>query len=134
MFQKLAWVFGGVFLIVGVLGFVPGAISHNLLLGIFEVDSLQNIIHLLSGLIAIGAAWGSGEYARLYFRAFGVVYAIIAVIGFLQGSSVLGIFAVNMADNLFHLIIAVAALWIGFGMKESVSARVDAASSAPSGI
>lgn len=121
-------------MIVGVLGFVPGAISHNLLLGIFEVDSLQNIIHLLSGLIAIGAAWGSGEYARLYFRAFGVVYAIIAVIGFLQGSSVLGIFAVNMADNLFHLIIAVAALWIGFGMKESVSARVDAASSAPSGI
>ncbi len=118
MVQKLAWAFGIVFLVVGVLGFVPGLTSGGMLLGIFTVDSLHNLIHILSGVLAIAAAWGSGAYARLYFKVFGVVYGLVTVVGFLQGDTVLGLFMVNMADNLLHLVIAAAALWIGFGMKE----------------
>lgn len=118
MVQKLAWVFGIVFVAIGVLGFVPGATSNGMLLGIFEVDGLHNAIHLLSGIAAIAAAWGSAAYARLYFKVFGVVYGLVTVVGFLQGDTVLGLFMVNTADNLLHLVIAAAALWIGFGMKE----------------
>lgn len=113
------WVFGIAFLAVGVLGYVPGATTGGLLLGIFMVDGMHNIIHILSGLIAVGVAWMGMQYARLYFQVFGVVYGLVTVVGFLQGDTVLGLITVNMADNLLHLVIAAVALWIGFGMKEA---------------
>ncbi len=116
----MAWVFGVVFLAVGVLGFVPGITSGGMLLGIFEVDALHNVIHLLSGVAAIAAASGTGAYARLYFKVFGVVYALVTVLGFSMAGNVLGLIMVNMADNLLHVVIAAVALYIGFGMKESV--------------
>lgn len=112
--QKLAWVFAIVFIAVGILGFVPGITSSGHLLGIFEVDMVHNIIHLLSGIVAALAAMSSAAHARLYFKVFGVVYALVAVIGLVQGSTVLGLIGVNMADNLLHIVIAVAALAIGF--------------------
>lgn len=118
MVQKLAWIFGVVFVVIGVLGFVPGVTSNGMLFGIFEVDGLHSAIHLLSGIVAIAAAWGSAAYARLYFKVFGVVYGLVTIVGFLQGDTVLGLFMVNTADNLLHLVIAAAALWIGFGMRE----------------
>lgn len=118
MVQKLAWAFGIVLLAVGVLGYVPGVTSGGMLFGFFQVDGLHNIIHLLSGALAIAAAWGAGTYARLYFKVFGVVYGLVTVLGFIQGDTVLGLFMVNTADNLLHLVIAAAALWVGFGMKE----------------
>lgn len=117
MVQKLAWVFGIVFLVVGLAGFVPSLTQGGMLLGIFEVDPLHNVIHLLSGALAIGAVL-AGNYARLYFQVFGVVYAVVAVVGFMQGDTVLGLISTNMADHLLHLVIAAAALYVGFGMKE----------------
>lgn len=119
MLQKLAWIFGIVLLAVGILGFVPGITSDGMLLGIFQVDGLHNVIHLLSGALAIGAAMGAGMYARLYFQVFGVVYALVTVVGFVQGDTVLGLISVNMADSILHLLIAAVALWAGFGMKEN---------------
>ncbi|MEK7509914.1 MAG: DUF4383 domain-containing protein [Patescibacteria group bacterium] len=117
MVQKLAWVFGIVLLLIGVLGFVPGITTDSLLLGIFHVDMLHSIIHIVTGLAALAAAWGMYS-TRLYFQVFGVVYALVTVLGFVQGDSVLGLFAVNMADNLLHLVIAAVALWAGFVAKE----------------
>ena len=131
MIQKLGWVFGIVFLAVGILGYVPGVTTDGMLLGIFMVDGLHNIIHLLSGIIAILAVLGSGQYARLYFKVFGIVYALVTVIGFVQGDTVLGLIMVNMADNVLHLVIAVVALWVGFGMKDSSMQMGMGASTSP---
>lgn len=117
MIEKFAWLFGIVFLAVGVLGFVPGITQDGLLLGIFEVDTLHNVIHLLSGALALGAVLAGG-YARRYFQVFGVVYGLVAVVGLVEGDTVLGLISTNMADHLLHVIIAAAALWIGFGLKE----------------
>lgn len=117
MVQKLAWVFGIVFVVIGLLGFVPALAPGGNLLGIFTVDPLHNIIHLLSGILALGAVL-TGNYARLYFQVFGVVYAIVAVVGFMQGDTVLGLIVTNTADHVLHLVIAAVALWAGFGMKE----------------
>jgi hypothetical protein len=117
MVQTLAWVFGAVFVLVGVLGFVPGITSDGHLLGIFEVDTLHNVIHLLSGVAALAAAWGMYS-ARVYFKVFGVVYALVTVLGFIMGGSILGLIMVNMADNILHLAIAIVALYAGFWLKE----------------
>ena len=126
-------VFGIVLLLVGILGFVPGITSNMLLLGIFMVDPMHNIVHLLTGIVAIAAAVGSGAYARLYFKVFGVVYALVAVLGFVMSGNVLGM-SMNMADNLLHVIIAVVALYAGFMMKDSAMSMSSAPmpSSAPS--
>ena len=118
MLQKLGWAFGIVFIAIGVLAYVPGITTDGMLLGLFMVDGVHNIIHLLTGIVAIAVVWGGGQYLRLYFKVFGVVYGLVTVIGFIQGDTVLGIIMVNMADNLLHLVVAAAALWAGFGMKE----------------
>lgn len=132
MVQTLAWIFAVVFIAVGVLGFVPGLTNDGMLLGMFEVDPLHNIIHLASGILAALAAWGSASYASLYFKVFGVVYAIVTVVGFVQGDSVLGLIGVNMADNVLHLAIAAVALWAGFGMKSASSAPAMGMGGSPS--
>lgn len=131
MTQKLAWVFGVVLTLVGVLGFVPSITASGMLLGVFQVDTMHNVVHLLSGIVAIGAAVGSAMYSQWYFRIFGIVYALVAVLGLAMGGSVLGMM-MNMSDHLLHVVIAAAALWIGFGMKESSSAPMPMAAPSPS--
>lgn len=115
--QRLAMLFGVVFLAIGVLGFIPGITSNGRLLGIFEVNTLHNVIHLLSGVVAIAASKASASASFVFFKVFGIVYLLVAVVGFVQGTTVLGLFGVNLADNLLHTVIALASLVIGFGKK-----------------
>ena len=128
MLKKAALLFGAVFVLIGVLGFVPAlapkdSMGMPLLLGLFMVGAVHNLIHLLSGVAALAAGYSSEAYAKLYFKVFGVVYAVVTVVGFIQKDTVLGLIHVNLADNLLHLAIAVAALALGFGMKNRVAAR-----------
>lgn len=116
MTTTLAWVFGVVLTLVGVLGFVPGITTDNLLLGIFHVDMLHNIVHVVTGLAALAAAMGYFS-PKLYFQVFGVVYGLVTVLGFVTGGAIL--FETNMADNLLHVVIAAVALYAGFMMKEA---------------
>ena len=127
MLKNLGWIFGIVMLLVGILGYIPAVAPNGLLFGLFMVDGIHNIIHLLTGIVAILAVMGSANYLRLYFQVFGVVYAIVTVVGFIQGDNVLGIIMVNMADNVLHLVIAVVALWAGFGMKDSAPMAMSSA-------
>ena len=129
MLKKLSILVGVVFLLVGVLGFVPGITSTHAdgskyLLGLFEVGGIHNLIHLLSGAAAVFAGYTSEKYARMYFLGFGTVYALVTVIGFIQGDTVLGIFHVNTADNFLHLALAVVILGIGLTVKPRDTAAV----------
>jgi hypothetical protein len=112
MIQKIAWVFGVVFIVIGVLGFVPSLAPDGSLFGVFSFDAMLCAIYLVSGALALLSAWSSVGHARLYF-----VYAIITVVGFIQGDTVFGLLTVNTADNVLHLVIAAVALWAGFGAK-----------------
>lgn len=119
MLKNLAYVFGVVFLAIGILGFVPALTPDGHLLGIFDVSPLHNVIHIASGLAALIMASAA---ARLYFQVFGVVYGLVTVVGFIQGTTVLGLIGVNLADNLLHLVITAVALYAGFGVKEAETA------------
>lgn len=123
MIKKLAVLFGAVFLVVGILGFIPAltptdAEGHRNLLGLFEVDTVHNIVHVLSGAAALIAGLVSGYASRLYFKIFGAVYALVTLVGMVSGSA-LGLFHVNGADNFLHLALAIALLAIGFGTPVS---------------
>lgn len=120
--KTLALVFGVVFLALGLLGFVPGATTDGMLLGIFMVDMPHNLVHLLSGAAGLYVGLAAAKSARMYFQAVGVVYALVTVLGFLTGSALVVAVPVNMADNLLHVVLAAAGLYLGFMFKETAAA------------
>lgn len=117
--KTAAVLFGAVFLAAGLLGFVPAAAPEGHLLGIFHVNAAHNLVHIASGLAALACAWAGPGAARGYFRVFGIVYGLVAALGFLRGGDgrILGVLAVNAADNWLHAAIAVASLYLGFSAR-----------------
>jgi GTP cyclohydrolase III len=119
MQKTILTILGVVFLAIGVLGFVSDP-----LLGIFEVDTLHNIIHILSGALALVAVSMGANAMNTFSRIFGVVYGIVAVLGFVSGDNVLGLIMVNAADNVLHLVLAVIFLYLGFGQSKGASSSM----------
>ncbi|HSH56049.1 MAG TPA: DUF4383 domain-containing protein [Candidatus Limnocylindrales bacterium] len=120
MLKKAAMATGVVFLLIGVLGFTPLAFESEgvkKLLGLFQVDAVHNLVHILSGIVFLAASQ-TERFARTAFQVFGVVYALVTLIGFMvgDGGTVLGLFHVNTLDNLLHLVLAAAFLYLGFGV------------------
>jgi len=103
MIKGAAVLFGLVFLVVGILGFVP-AVRPNvngmpMLLGIFHVNTAHNIVHLASGAVFLVCGLAGTGPSRTFFRIFGVVYALVAVLGFYSGDQpILGFISNNMAN------------------------------------
>jgi hypothetical protein len=129
MAKKSALVIGIVFILVGILGFIPG----NGIVGpgaTFETDALHNSIHLVFGLILLFVALKAAHKAAGTLKIVGVIYLLLAVIGFAQGDTVLGLVPVNGADNWLHLVLGVVIGALGFAGKGSNSS-VSSASSVP---
>jgi hypothetical protein len=115
MVKTAAVLFGVVFLLVGILGFVPAVTKDQMLLGIFHVNAAHNCVHLLSGVVALFAGMTSLGAARMYFRIFGLVYGLVAVMGFFVGDGMLlGLISNNAADTWLHVGIAAVSLILGF--------------------
>jgi len=115
MVKSMAFLFGVVFLLVGILGFVPAVTKDQMLLGIFHVNGAHNVVHLLSGAVALFCGMSSGNASRMYFRIFGVVYAAVAVMGFMMGDTLLlGLISNNTAVTWLHVAIAAVSLLLGF--------------------
>ena len=122
--KTVATVFGVVLLLVGILGFIPGVTNdQNMLLGIFHVNALHNVIHLVSGAAALYCGMQDAKSARMFFQVFGVIYALVAVLGFVYGDKdILGIVSSNMADTWLHVVIAATSLFFGFAVSDEVKA------------
>jgi hypothetical protein len=130
-----AQVLGIVLLLVGILGFVPAFGGTTALmpssseLGIFPINNLHNVIHIVTGLLGIFAGfYAGGAYARLYALVFGVVYTLVTIIGFVvaPGTDVnflLGLIPLNIADNLLHTAIAVTGLAAYFMTSPQAAVR-----------
>ncbi|WP_051574866.1 DUF4383 domain-containing protein [Mycobacterium sp. URHB0044] len=123
--QKAALAVGAVFLIVGLLGFVPGITtnfdqlafaghhSDAALLGIFNVSVLHNLVHLAFGVAGIALA-RTFNGARSYLIGGGVVYLVLFLYGLVVDHDNSANFVpVNDADNWLHLALAVAMIALG---------------------
>jgi len=84
MTKIFADIFGVLLLLLGILGFIPEVTPHGMLLKIFQVNHSLNFIHLFSGIAALWCGLSSTLAARVYFRFFGLLYGLIAVMGALR--------------------------------------------------
>jgi hypothetical protein len=109
MTKTIVTILGVVFVLIGIWGFVSEPI-----LGLFEVNVLHNVVHILSGVLALWAVSKGAEAITLFSKVFGVVYGLVAVLGFVAPALMMDLLAVNMADNILHVILAVVFLVIGF--------------------
>jgi hypothetical protein len=124
-----AQLFGVVFLLVGILGFIPGITSDAPgdfsgegsdaeLLGLFQSSILHNIVHLLFGLAGIAAGRAASSAARSYLVGGGVIYLVLWIYGLvIDKASSANFVPVNNADNWLHLLLGVGmiALGLAFG-------------------
>lgn len=118
--QIFGYGFGAVYVVVGLLGFTVtgdvGLVSPDggLLLGLFEVNTLHNIVHLaIGGAFLAGAAGGLGT-ARMVNTAIGATYVLVAVLGVIvPADAQANILALNAADHVLHFASGAAALGVG---------------------
>ena len=116
--QRYCLLAGLVLLLVGVLGFLAegsfgtgDALQGGSFLG-FEVNGWHNIVHVISGLVLLGAA-NTRPTAKTVAMGFGFVYGIVFLIGLVQGDEVLGVIPVNGPDHVLHFLLAAAGIAAG---------------------
>jgi hypothetical protein len=125
--QLVAGAVGAVFLLVGVLGFVPGIVTNfddlgfaghgsgAELLGLFQVSVLHNVVHLLFGVVGLVLARSSAAKATLFLVVGGLIYLVLAVFGAAieHDASALNFVPLNEADSYLHLALGAAMITAG---------------------
>ncbi|MDJ0324968.1 DUF4383 domain-containing protein [Cryobacterium sp. PH31-AA6] len=125
--RLVATVFGAVYLLVGLLGFaVTGGISFiategGLLLGLFAVNPLHNVAHLLIGAALLIAGLSSVSAAKAVNTTIGAVYLLLGIVGFFIASTALNILALNTPDHFLHLASALVLLGAGLATDKVVT-------------
>jgi arginine exporter protein ArgO len=128
---------GAVFLVVGVLGFIPGITTHYSqmefaghtsdakLLGVFEVSVLHNLVHLLFGLVGLAAGRSTSLSAQRFLIGGGVVYLILWIYGLIVGKEAKANFVpLNNADNWLHLALGVGMIALGVTLGRVTQRRL----------
>ena len=134
--QVVAAVVGVVFLLVGILGFIPGVTtdydmmsfaghhSMAMLLGVFAVSVLHNIVHLLFGVAGLALSRTPGG-ARNFLIVGGVIYLVLWIYGLvIDHQSAANFVPLNTADNWLHLGLAVGMILLGLVVPRRTAARV----------
>ena len=123
--QTAAAVVGVVFLLVGILGFIPGITtnydamefsgheSRAELLGLFQVSILHNVVHLLFGAAGLALARTAAS-AMAYLVGAGAVYLVLWVYGMvIDKTSEANFVPLNTADDWLHLGLGVGMIVLG---------------------
>jgi hypothetical protein len=107
--QTVALAFGAIYTVVAIIGFFVAKTfatndsKNGDILGLFQVNHLHNIVHLLIGLGLIAAS-RVHESARAANLAVGVTYLVVFVLGLILLHKSANILAVNSGDNVLHLL------------------------------
>lgn len=138
--QVAAAVVAVMFVLVGVLGFIPGITtnydeltfaghhSEAMLLGVFQVSILHNLLHLGLGVVGLALA-RTPRGARGYLIGGGLVYAALLVYGLVVAEdSDANVVPLNAADDWLHAVLAVGMLALGLflGRRGRKDVRFDA--------
>jgi hypothetical protein len=118
--QRFAQVLGAVYLLVGIVGFVPpllvgsvpGALGPftGFLLGLFAVNWFHSLAHLAIGAAGL-AVHRSFSGSKAYALALGIAYAALFLLGILSGevATLGGLLPLNGLDDVLHVLTALVA-------------------------
>jgi uncharacterized membrane protein HdeD (DUF308 family) len=135
----VALVIGVVLLLVGIIGFfVPAENSTGVqaIFGLFDVDVVHNLVHVVSGILGIAAAFTG--WSRRFNQVFGIIYILIGLLGLIPAlyfpagtfgtdrGLFLGLMHINAADHVLHLVIGIVGAAVGFFVADDVAGRVTA--------
>jgi hypothetical protein len=115
---------GIVLVAAGALGFLNTSIIGSASGALIATDTIHNLVHLLTGLVALYIAFGlKGEQQATAVLGFGVLYAIIFV-AVLVSPTLFGIFSVaaNAPIHVIHAVVAVVSLAVGYMARGSATA------------
>ena len=110
MIKKVSWVFGAIFVLAGILGFLT-----NPVLGFLAPSLISNVVHILVGIVLIAMA--GKPSAGMTVKAVGIIYVVLAVLGFLSWTFM----ASSSATNWFYLVVGVVLAVLGWTNKGGAS-------------
>ncbi|WP_448206201.1 DUF4383 domain-containing protein [Azospirillum sp. sgz302134] len=130
--RNVTLIYAVAFTAVGILGFVPTFLSppadgmtlavesfHGRLLGLFPVNLLHNVVHLLFGLWAFFAYFSGRPASRAYLKSVAVIYAVFTVMGLIPGLNTLfGLVPLHGNDIWLHALLAIVAGYVGYAVHE----------------
>ncbi len=138
--QKAALGVAIAFLVVGILGFVPGITtdfdtidfaghhSGAMLFGLFQVSILHNVVHLLFGVGGLALSRTIGT-ATAYLIAGGAIYLLLWIYGLvIDQSSQANFVPVNTADNWLHLVLGLGMILLGVLLSRRMNEPTEPAS------
>jgi len=131
--RLVALVSGAVFVLVGILGFIPGIspmadmvqgmeVADAAVLGIVPVNFVANIVHILLGAVLLYASMNTST-AILVLKVFGGAYLLLGIIGLIAPEG-FGIMPLGGGEMVVHFLTALVFLVVGFMMPgEAVDSR-----------
>ncbi|HET7187688.1 MAG TPA: DUF4383 domain-containing protein [Gemmatimonadaceae bacterium] len=115
--QRVATYSGALFILLGVLAFTPVGMpfmqmgpGSPMLLGLFPVNALHNVVHMLFGVWGLIAGRNASR-ATVYALGSGAAYLLLGVLGMFT-NDVLGI-VIGGYDVVLHLFLAVTLASLG---------------------
>jgi hypothetical protein len=118
--QRVAQVFGWVFLLIGIIGFYYArTMEMQMLLGIFPVNLLHNTVHILFGLWGIAAA-RSFSGAKAYGQIAGAIYILLAILGHFDPTG-FGLVPIGGNDIALHAVLGIVLSYFGFTAKGAMA-------------
>ena len=123
--RLLATIFGAVYLVVGIIGFIAtsaanagfATVKGGLILGLFEVNVLHNIAHLIIGAALLFAGMSSVVASKTTNTTIGAAYLLLGIFGLFVVNSSINFLALNAADNVLHFASAVVLLGVGLSAE-----------------
>ena len=137
--RTFALIFGIVFLLAGISGFVPGFLhpvhadapplsvnsGYGLVFGLLPVNILHNLVHLLFGVLGI-IAFAGVLSPRLYAQIVAISYGLLVVLGLFPATNTLfGLVPLYGADVWLHVALGVIAAYFGFRREGAIVTEAD---------
>ena len=133
MHRLIVLVFGVVYVLIGILGFIPGVTTEGgefanqpsatgAILGIFPINLLHNVVHLVLGLALLYGATSTANAINMA-RGVGVVLLLVGVLGFFVPDT-FNLMPIGGPDIFLHLGTALVLLIVGFALPADREARV----------